>query len=82
MASSYSDSMDDALSDYTHPRTLSARLNVVFVLTKRSQFGGIFEEVIHNRLCAQRIPPCSPYPKITTQTAINVFISQSRIRPV
>jgi len=40
MASSYSNSMGDALSDYTHLRTLPALLSVVFILAGLYQFGG------------------------------------------
>ena len=43
MASSYSNSMGDALSDYTHLRTLPALLSVVFILAGLYQFGGISE---------------------------------------
>jgi len=39
MASSYSNSMGDALSDYTHLRTLPALLSVVFILAGLYQFG-------------------------------------------
>jgi len=43
MSSSYSNSMGDALSDYTHLRTLPALLSVVFILAGLYQFGGISE---------------------------------------
>jgi len=43
MTSSYSNSMGDALSDYTHLRTLPALLSVVFILAGLYQFGGISE---------------------------------------
>ncbi|TKX45171.1 MULTISPECIES: hypothetical protein [unclassified Halorubrum] len=46
MASSYSNSMGDALSDYTHLRTLPALLSVVFVLAGLYQFGGISEVML------------------------------------
>ena len=46
MASSYSNSMGDALSDYTHLRTLPALLSVVFILAGLYQFGGISEVMI------------------------------------
>ncbi|WP_200531986.1 hypothetical protein [Halorubrum sp. LN27] len=46
MASSYSQSMGDALSDYTHLRTLPALLSVVFVLAGLYQFGGISEVML------------------------------------
>ncbi|WP_049910816.1 hypothetical protein [Halorubrum coriense] len=46
MASSYSRSMSDTLSDYTHLRTLPALLSVVFVLAGLYQFGGISEVMI------------------------------------
>ena len=43
MTSSYSNSMGNALSDYTHLRTLPALLSVVFILAGLYQFGGISE---------------------------------------
>jgi len=43
MTSSYSNSMGDALSDYTHLRTLPALLSVVFIIAGLYQFGGISE---------------------------------------
>ena len=43
MASSYSDSMGNVLSDYTHLRTLPALLSVVFIIAGLYQFGGISE---------------------------------------
>ena len=46
MASSYSNSMSDTLSDYTHLRTLPALLSVVFILAGLYQFGGISEVMI------------------------------------
>ena len=46
MASSYSRSMSDTLSDYTHLRTLPALLSVVFVLAGLYQFGGISEVML------------------------------------
>ncbi|PHQ38020.1 hypothetical protein DJ69_13875 [Halorubrum persicum] len=46
MASSYSNSMGDALSDYTHLRTLPALLSVVFILAGLYQFGGISEVML------------------------------------
>ncbi|ELZ49819.1 hypothetical protein C464_03729 [Halorubrum coriense DSM 10284] len=46
MASSYSRSMSDTLSDYTHLRTLPALLSVVFVLAGLYQFGGISEAMV------------------------------------
>ncbi|QWC18140.1 hypothetical protein [Halorubrum sp. 2020YC2] len=46
MASSYSRTMSDTLSDYTHLRTLPALLSVVFVLAGLYQFGGISEVMI------------------------------------
>ncbi|TKX48025.1 hypothetical protein EXE49_16755 [Halorubrum sp. ASP121] len=46
MASSYSRSMGDTLSDYTHLRTLPALLSVVFVLAGLYQFGGISEVML------------------------------------
>ena len=46
MASSYSRSMSDTLSDYTHLRTLPALLSVVFILAGLYQFGGISEVMI------------------------------------
>lgn len=46
MASSYSNSMGDALSDYTHLRTPPALLSVVFVLAGLYQFGGISEVML------------------------------------
>ena len=46
MSSSYSNSMGDALSDYTHLRTLPALLSVVFVLAGLYQFGGISEVML------------------------------------
>lgn len=46
MASSYSRSMGDTLSDYTHLRTLPALLSVVFILAGLYQFGGISEVML------------------------------------
>ncbi|MDB2274485.1 hypothetical protein PM022_07990 [Halorubrum ezzemoulense] len=46
MASSYSRTMSDTLSDYTHLRTLPALLSVVFVLAGLYQFGGISEVML------------------------------------
>ena len=46
MASSYSISMRDALSDYTHLRTLPALLSVVYLLAGLYQFGGISEVML------------------------------------
>jgi hypothetical protein len=46
MASSYSNSMGDALSDYTHLRTLPALLSVVFIIAGLYQFGGISEVML------------------------------------
>ena len=46
MTSSYSNSMGNALSDYTHLRTLTALLSVVFILAGLYQFGGISEVML------------------------------------
>ena len=46
MASSYSDSMGNVLSDYTHLRTLPALLSVVFIIAGLYQFGGISEVML------------------------------------
>ena len=46
MTSSYSNSMGNALSDYTHLRTLPALLSVVFILAGLYQFGGISEVML------------------------------------
>jgi len=46
MTSHYSDSMGNALSDYTHLRTLPALLSVVFILAGLYQFGGISEVML------------------------------------
>ncbi|MDB9280522.1 hypothetical protein PN416_12745 [Halorubrum ezzemoulense] len=46
MASSYSRTMSDTLSDYTHLRTLPALLSVVFILAGLYQFGGISEVML------------------------------------
>ncbi|MUW13734.1 hypothetical protein GJ633_02975 [Halorubrum sp. CBA1125] len=46
MASSYSRSMGDTLSDYTHLRTLPALLSVVFIMAGLYQFGGISEVML------------------------------------
>ena len=46
MASSYSDSMGNVLSDYTHLRTLPALLSVVFIISGLYQFGGISEVLL------------------------------------
>ena len=46
MASSYSDSVGNVLSDYTHLRTLPALLSVVFIIAGLYQFGGISEVML------------------------------------
>jgi len=46
MASSYSNSMGNVLSDYTHLRTLPALLSVVFIIAGLYQFGGISEVLL------------------------------------
>ena len=46
MASSYSNSMGNVLSDYTHLRTLPALLSVVFIIAGLYQFGGISEVML------------------------------------
>jgi len=46
MTSHYSNSMGNALSDYTHLRTLPALLSVVFILAGLYQFGGISEVML------------------------------------
>ena len=46
MASSYSDSMGNVLSDYTHLRTLPALLSVLFIIAGLYQFGGISEVML------------------------------------